>query len=93
MHTMWGQFCFNAGPLSSMVTYIRSASAWRLVVACADPVLHPDLTYSVLLCSYPAGCGGVCCAIHSCLLSLCLSSGSSLMEEHVFFHGLRLIFY
>ena len=53
-----GQCCSNAGPPSSMVTYVGPASVWRLVVSCADPVLHPDLTHSVLLCSYPAGCDG-----------------------------------
>ena len=53
-----GQCCSNAGPPSSMVTYVAPASVWRLVVSCANPVLHPDLTHSVLLCSYPAGCGG-----------------------------------
>ena len=42
------QRCSNAGPPSSMVTYVGPASAWRLVVSCANPVLHPDLTHSVL---------------------------------------------
>ena len=30
--------CSNAWPSSSIMTYIRPASAWRLLVACADPV-------------------------------------------------------
>ena len=42
------QVCSNAGPLSSMVTYIRPAFVWRLVVALVDPVLQADLTHSVL---------------------------------------------
>ena len=67
--------CFsNAGPPSSMATYIAPALAWRLLVACAYPVLHPDLSQIVLLCSYPAGYGGVCFAIYSRLISLNLSS-------------------
>ena len=48
------QCCSDAGPSSSKVTYIRPALAWRLLVACADPVLHPDLTHSIYkwnLCS------------------------------------------
>ena len=49
------QCCSNAGRPSSMVPYTGPASVWRLVVSCANPVLHPDLTHSVLLCSYPAG--------------------------------------
>ena len=51
------QCCSNAGPPSSMMIYIGPALVWHLVVACANPVLHPDLTHSVLLCSYAAGCG------------------------------------
>ena len=30
--------CSNAGPSSLKMTYIRLASVWRLLVACADPV-------------------------------------------------------
>ena len=48
--------------------HIGPASVWRLVVACANPVLHPDLTHSVLLCSYPASCGGYSFKSH---LSVC----------------------
>ena len=76
-----GQCCSNAGPPSSMVTYIGPASVWRLVVACANPVLHPDLTHSVLLCSYPAGCGGY--SFTSYLSQFV--QGSSQIEKHVFF--------
>ena len=84
-----GQCCPNAGPPSSMVTYTRPASVWRLVVACANPVLHPDLTHSVLLCSYPAGCGGYS---FTSFLSQFVQ-GSSQIEKHVFFLTLiRLIF-
>ena len=32
-----------------MVTYIGPASAWRLLVACAYPVLHPDFTHGARL--------------------------------------------
>ena len=82
-----GQCCSNAGPPSSMVTYVGPASVWRLVVSCANPVLHPDLTH--LLCSYPAGCGGY--SFTSYLSQLV--QGSSLIEKHVFFLTLiRLIF-
>ena len=84
-----GQCCSNAGPRSSMVTYIGLASVWRLVVSCANPVLHPDLTHSVLLCSYPAGCGGY--SFTSYLSQFV--QGSSQIEKHVFFLTLiRLIF-
>ena len=84
-----GQCCSNAGPPSSIVTYIEPASVWRLVVACANPVLHPDLTHSVLLCSYPAGCGGY--SFTSYLSQFV--QGSCQIEKHVFFLTLiRLIF-
>ena len=63
-----GQCCSNAEPSSSMVTYIGPASVWRLVLASANPVLHPDLTHSILLCSYPAGCGAF---IYVLSLSVC----------------------
>ena len=86
-----GHCCSNAGPPSSMVTYIGPASVWRLVMACANSVLHvhPDLTRSVLLCSYPAGCGGYSFTFY---LSQFVQ-GSSQIEKHVFFFTLiRLIF-
>ena len=84
-----GQCCSNAGPPSSMVTYIGPASVWRLVVSCANPVLHPDLTHSVLLYSYPAGCGGYSFTSY---LSQFVQE-SSQIEKHVFFLTLiRLIF-
>ena len=77
---MLGQCCSNAGTPSSMVTYNGPASVRRLAVACANPVLHPDLTHSVLLCSYPAGCGGY--SFTSYLSHFV--QGSSQIEKHVF---------
>ena len=44
-----GQLCSNAGPPSSMVTYVGAALVWRLVVSCANPVLHPDLTQRLVV--------------------------------------------
>ena len=83
-----GQCCSNAGPPPSMVTYVGPASVWRLVVSCANPVLHPHLTRSVLLCS-PAGCGGYSFTSY---LSQFVQR-SSQIERHVFFLTLlRLIF-
>ena len=83
-----GQCCSNAGPSSSMVTYIGPASVWRLVVACANPVLHPDLTHSILLCSYPAGCSGFTSYLSQFV------QGSSQIEKHVFFlTSIRLIYW
>ena len=87
-HETSGQCCSNAGPPPSMVIYIEPAWVWRLVVACANPVLHPDLTHSVL-CSYQAGCGGYSFTYY---LSQ-LVQGSSQIEKHVFFLTLiRLVF-
>ena len=83
-----GQCYSNAGPPLSIVTYFGPASVWCLVVSCANPVLHPDLTHSVLLCSYPAGCGGY--SFTSYLSQF--FQGSSQIEKHVFFLTLiRLI--
>ena len=76
-----GQCCFNAGPTSLIMAYIGPASVWRLVVACANPVLHPDLTHSVLLCSYPAGCDGY--SFTSYLSQFV--QGSSQIEKNMFF--------
>ena len=39
------QSCSNAGPALSMVTYIRPAPVWRLLVACADAVQRRVLCY------------------------------------------------
>ena len=78
-----GQCCSNAGPQSSMVTYIGPASVWRLVVACANPILHSDLTHRVLLCSYPAGCGGYSFTSYMYLSQFVQES--SQIEKHVFF--------
>ena len=61
-----GQCCFNAGPPPSMVIYIGPASVWRLVVACANPVLHPDLTHTASCCAVIQLAAA---AIHSRLIS------------------------
>ena len=58
-----GQCCSNAGPPSSMVTYVGPASAWRLVVSCANPVLASCCAVIQLAAA----------AIHSRLISLSLS--------------------
>ena len=86
---MSGQCCSNAGPPLSMVTYIGPASVCRLVVACANPVLHPDLTHSVLLCSYPAGCGGYSFTSH---LSQFVQGSSQIKKLVCFSTLIRLIF-
>ena len=64
------QCCSNAGPPSSMVTYVGPASVWRLVVSCANPVIHPDLTH---IASWCAVIQLAATAIHSRLISLSLS--------------------